>query len=101
MEVLYSATIDGSMPIIVLLLLIGGTFLGSYIFREYSKILNVIISLLVILIWIGVYYSFQNEVYEYKKVIVEDWNVVHSEGWEVVRQEGEIIELKRKLEGKE
>jgi len=80
--------------VIVLSVLVGVCFyLGN------RKVASVIIPLILIVIALMSKYLV-NEQYEYQKVIVEDWNVVHSEGWEVDSQEGEITVLKRKLEEK-
>lgn len=81
----------------ILYALIIGAFLGfvlSTISREWGYFVT---SLLVFLI-IGIGICITEKPQEKVKVIVSDWNVVHSEEWEILKKKGEIVTLKRSIE---
>lgn len=73
---------------------------GICFYKGNSKSLGVLVPTILILFLTSGYLLTQEQ-YEYQKVKVSDWNTVHEQGWEVIKQEGEIVELKRKLEENE
>lgn len=74
--------------------------LGYVVYRSFNKDwkFGTFVSIVFVGMMTWAYISEDKSEYEYQKVIVDDWNVVHNEGWEVIKQDGEIVELKRKLE---
>lgn len=102
MQVLHSEVVDQSMPLIALIILIAVTLIiAIMIWKGIDKLAGVLMFIAFSSVWLLIYSTYKVDIEEYKKAIVEDWNIVHSEGWEVIKQEGEITVLKRKLEEKQ
>lgn len=102
MEILEYQLISNHQTILILYIFYSllSLLLGFYCYRSFNKDwkfgLFVSFSLVGLMTW--AYISEDKSTYEYQKVIVEDWNEVYEQGWEVIKHEGEIVELKRKLE---
>lgn len=103
MEILHYEVVDMSHSI--LSVVVASIFIIILLSFLYIVSGSALLSILMFIISLGFiifgYVNHLDEQYEYQKVKVSDWNIVHNEGWEVIKREGEIIELKRKLEEEE
>ena len=101
MEVLEYQLINNHTSVLILYVFytLLSIILGYIVYRSFDNDWK--FGLFVSVLFVGMMtfaYSIEDKAtYEYQKVKVSDWNIVHNERWEVVNQEGEIVELKRKL----
>ena len=101
MEILHYEVVNNHTSALILYIVysILSIGLGIVIYRNNKDWkFGLIVSLFFVGMMTFAYTAEDKSQYEYQKVKVSDWNIVHNERWEVVNQEGDIVELKRKIE---